>query len=230
MVKVGDVIENPVSGQHLIFRKTAQDTGGELLEVESLYTKPTPSRPPVHYHPRQEERFEVLSGEVHALIGGEERTLREGEVLMIAPSTPHTMWAEEAGTRVNWQTRPALETEAFFETVWGLAKDGKVNDKGVPNLLRVALIAQEYEQEYRLTSPPRIVQRVLFGSLAPVGKLLGYPARYPYPYGAPEQALRTEDESSQLVPGARIGGILVVSIVGLLVLFLIRWLRRQSST
>jgi hypothetical protein len=97
------------------------------------------------------------------------------------------MWSEEAGTRVKWQTRPALKTEAFFETVWGLAKDGKVNDEGVPNLLRVALIAREYEEEYCLVSPPRAVQRVLFAALAPVGRLLGYPARYPYPYGSPEK-------------------------------------------
>jgi quercetin dioxygenase-like cupin family protein len=187
VANVGDVIENLVSGQRLIFRKTAQVTGGELLEVESIYTKPSPSRPPVHYHPRQEERFEVLSGKLHTLIGGEERTLREGKILVIPPCVPHGMWSEEAGTRVKWQTRPALKTEAFFETVWGLAKDGKVNDEGVPNLLRVALIAREYEEEYCLVSPPRAVQRVLFAALAPVGRLLGYPARYPYPYGSPEK-------------------------------------------
>jgi mannose-6-phosphate isomerase-like protein (cupin superfamily) len=187
MAKVGDVLENPVSGQRLIFRKTAQDTGEELLEVESIYTKPSPSRPPVHYHPRQEEHFEVLSGDLHTLICGQERTLTEGEVLVIPPRIPHGMWAQKGGTRVNWQTRPALKTEAFFETLWGLAKDGKVNDEGVPNLLWVALIAREYEEEYCLVDSPRAVQRVLFGALAPVGRLLGYPARYPYPYGSPER-------------------------------------------
>lgn len=193
MAKLYDVIENPVSGQRLIFRKTAQDTGGEMLEVESIYTKPSPSRPPVHYHPRQEERFEVLSGELHTLISGEERTFTEGEILVIPPRIPHSMWAQEGGTRVNWRTCPALKTKAFFETVWGLAKDGKVDDEGVPNLLRVALIAREYEEEYRLVNPPRAVQRVLFGALATVGRLLGYPARYPYPYGSPERALRRAD-------------------------------------
>ena len=121
MVNAGDAIENPLSGQRLIFRKTAQDTGGELLEVESLYTKPTPSRPPVHYHPRQEERFEVLSGRLSVVVDGQERTLEEGEVLIIPPGAPHKMWAAEAGARVHWQTRPALRTEALFETRWGLA-------------------------------------------------------------------------------------------------------------
>ena len=173
MVKAGDAMENPVSGQHLVIKKTSQDTGGELLEVESVYTKPTPSRPPTHYHPRQEERFEVLAGKLDVLVDGQERTLEEGEVLIVPPGVPHGMWAAQAGVRANWQTRPALKTEAFFETVWGLAKDGKVNDKGVPNLLRVALIAVEYEQEYRLSSPPRPVERVLFGTLAAEGMLVG---------------------------------------------------------
>ncbi len=76
MVEAGDALENPVSGQHLIVRNTAQDTGGELLEVEAVYTKPTPSWPPVHYHPRQEERFEVLSGRLSVLMGGSERSKR----------------------------------------------------------------------------------------------------------------------------------------------------------
>ncbi len=72
MVRAADTFENPVSGQRLIFLKTARDTGGVLLEMEFVYTKPSPFHPPVHYHHNQEERFKVLSGEVNALIDGEE--------------------------------------------------------------------------------------------------------------------------------------------------------------
>jgi quercetin dioxygenase-like cupin family protein len=153
VVQAGDTFENPVSGQHLIFRKTAADTGGELLEVESIYTKPSPYRPPLHYHPRQEERFEVLSGELHTLIDGKERTLTEGEVLVIPPRIPHGMWSEEAGTRVNWQTRPALKTEAFFELVWGLARAAKENPADSPSADEVAAMMREYEGEFRLGRP-----------------------------------------------------------------------------
>jgi quercetin dioxygenase-like cupin family protein len=229
LVITGAVLENPVSGQRLIFRKTARDTGGELLEVEAVYAKPTPSRPPVHQHPRQEERFEVLSGRLNVLVGGRDRTLGEGEVLIVAPGVPHQMWAAEAGARVNWQTRPALKTEAFFETVWGLAKDGKVNDKGVPNLLRVALIAREYEDEFRLASPPWVLQRALFGLLAPVGRLIGYHARYPYPKGGPERAHGTVRECPSLASGATVVRVLSAAIVGVSLLYLIGWLRRQTK-
>lgn len=94
----------------------------------AIFTRPSASRPPVHYHPHQEERFEVLSGKLNALIDGRERTLRTG------------------GVHVNWQTRPALKTEAFFEMIWGLANDGKTNEKGAPNLLQMAVVTQEYEE------------------------------------------------------------------------------------
>lgn len=174
MALAGKVLENPVSGQRIVFRKTAGETGGDLLEVEAVYTKPTPSRPPLHYHPRQSERFEVLSGTLEVLVDGKRRALAEGEVLTVPPGTPHAMWSEESGTRVTWQTRPAMKTEAFFETLWGLARDGETNAKGAPNLLRMAVIAREFADEFRLASPPWPVQRALFAALAPAGRLLGY--------------------------------------------------------
>ena len=166
--------KTPVTGQRIIFRQTSEDTYGALLEVESVYTKPTPSRPPVHYHPGQEERFEVLAGELRVLIRGEEMALREGETLLIRPGTTHSMWAEAEGVRVNWQTRPALGTEAFFETISGLARHAKTGSKGTPNLLQAAVIAQAYADEFRLARPPWAVQRVLFAVLAPLGRLFGY--------------------------------------------------------
>lgn len=179
MARRDEVLDNPVTGQRIIFHRTSDDTDGALLEVESVYTKPSPSRPPNHYHPGQEERFEVLAGELRALIGGEERTLGEGETLLIPPGTPHTMWAEAEGVRVNWQTRPALDTETFFETISGLSRDAKTGEKGTPNLLQAAVIAQSYADEFRLARPPWLVQRLLFAVLAPLGRLLGYRASYP---------------------------------------------------
>ena len=179
MAKRGEVLENPVTGQRIILRRTSEDTAGELLEVESVYTKPSPSRPPAHYHPAQEEIFRVLAGELHVVINGRQRVLKEGETLVIVEGAGHQMWAEEAGVRVNWQTRPALETAAFFETVYGLAARGETNEKGTPHLLQAAVIARAYSDEFRLARPPWAVQRILFAVLAPVGRLLGYPTRIP---------------------------------------------------
>ena len=176
MAKRGEVLENPITGQRIIFRRTSGDTAGGLLEVESVYTTPSPSRPPTHYHPSQEEIFRVLAGELHVVAYGGHRVLKKGETLVIVEGSRHQMWAEEAGVRVNWQTRPALETAAFFETVFGLASEGKTDEKGVPNLLQSAVIARKYAGVFRLASPPWPIQKLLLAVLAPLGKLLGYRA------------------------------------------------------
>jgi mannose-6-phosphate isomerase-like protein (cupin superfamily) len=153
MAQQGDVLENPFTGQLLTFRLTAADTEGELLEVESSWAG-TGSEPPEHYHPHQEERFEVLEGELRARVADEERTLRAGDVLEVPAATPHTMWNPGPGrARAIWQTRPALKTESFFELVWGLARAAKDGADNRPSPDEVAAMMREYENEYHLGRP-----------------------------------------------------------------------------
>ena len=64
--------------------------------------------------------------------------------------------------RVIWQTRPAMRTETFFETIWGLARDGKVSEDRSPGLLQIAVLGSAYSDQFRLTSPPYGLQRILF--------------------------------------------------------------------
>ncbi len=48
-----------------------------------------------------------------------------------------------------------------------------------------------YQDVLILARPPRPVQTVLFGSLATMGKVLGYKADYPYPSARQAQAPAT---------------------------------------
>ena len=93
---------------------------------------------------------------------------------------PHDWWnagPEEALVRV--EIRPAARFEAMILNAFGLGQDGKVNRKGMPNLLQLAVFAREFDDVIRFTRPPRVVQRVLFAVLAPVARLLGYRGSYP---------------------------------------------------
>jgi hypothetical protein len=87
--------------------------------------------------------------------------------------------------------RPALRTETAFETLAGLARDGKTNKAGAPrNPLRLALILRHFEDEIYFVRPPLAVQRVILGALARVARLLGYRAEYPYPCARQSKASR----------------------------------------
>ena len=169
---------NHTDGGRLIFRKTGADTDGELLEMEARYP-PNSSRPPYHYHPYQEEHFEVLQGEFRTKIDGVEHIYRAGEEFSVPVNTPHWMHniSDEEG-RLLWQVRPAMKTQAFLETMWGLEADNESKPNSGPNILQLAVILREYSDEFRASSPPYPIQRILFAILAPIGRLLGYRAKY----------------------------------------------------
>lgn len=153
MAKPGDRLENPFTGQTLTFRRTAADTGGEVLEVESSWAGGG-QEPPEHHHPRQDEHFEVLEGELRARIADTERTVRAGESLDVPAGTPHAMWnAAPDPARALWQTRPALRTEGFFELVWGLAQAAADPGRPSPAPDEAAEMLREYEDEFRLGRP-----------------------------------------------------------------------------
>ena len=67
----------------------------------------------------------------------------------------------------------------MISTIFGMARDGKTDEKGRPNLLQAALLAREFDDVIRFVEPSRLVQKVLFGVLAPIARFLGYRASYP---------------------------------------------------
>ncbi len=188
MVTSGEVLTNPVTREKIIFHKTARDTAGELLRAD-LYLPPGGFVAAEHIHPLQEERFEVISGTLQGRVAGKEISSAPGETVIVPKGIPHVWWnSGNEELHVQVEVRPALRLENFFETFFGLAQDGKVNQKtGLPNLFQMALIMRAFRHELVLAQPPQPVQTVLFGLLAPVGRLLGYQPEHPYPRSRPTQ-------------------------------------------
>ena len=189
MGKAGDVLEHPVTGEKIVFRKTARDTSGALLQAD-LYLQPGAFVAAEHIHPQQEERFQVIAGTLRGRVAGKELASGPGEIVVVPKGTPHVWWnSGDNELHVLVEVRPALRLETFFETFFGLAQDGKVNPKtGLPNPFQLALVMRTYRNELVLARPPQLVQTLLFGALAPIGRLLGYKDEYPYPSSAPAKA------------------------------------------
>ena len=82
MARAGDVIDHPVTGEQIVFRKTARDTGGKELAME-FRVRPGGFVAGAHVHPEQEERFEILEGTVRFRIDGRE-ILDLAEALLVA--------------------------------------------------------------------------------------------------------------------------------------------------
>lgn len=193
MSKAGDFYENPVTGERAVIRLGTDESGGELL-VADLYIRPGGAVAGEHVHPIIEETFTVVSGRVGFRVNGREDVAEPGRRLRVPPGTAHDWWnAGEEEARVLVEIRPAARFEEAIMNTFGLARDGKTNGKGMPNLLQLALFAREFEDVLWFTSPPRAVQRLLFGILAPVARLLGYRGSYPeYLERGPSERIEAE--------------------------------------
>ncbi len=179
MLKAGEVYENPVTGERGVVRIGTDVTGGELLVVD-LYIQPGGAVMGEHLHPAMEERFTMLRGRVGFRLSGREAIAEPGVQLIAAPGTPHDWWnagPEEALVRI--EMRPAARFEAMIRNAFGLAQDGKVNKRGMPNPLQLAVFAGEFADVMQFTRPPRMVQKVLFGLLTLPARLFGYRGSYP---------------------------------------------------
>jgi glyoxylate utilization-related uncharacterized protein len=130
-------------------------------------------KPPPHFHPSQEESFEVLDGEIDVLLDGERRRLEKGDTLLVPAGTPHQMWAE-APARQRWETRPALKTERFFKTLWGMQQDAVLEGDPRKAKLQMALTMRHFRDVIRLTSPPAPA----IAALSVVARLRGLKPEY----------------------------------------------------
>ena len=76
-----------------------------------------------------------------------------------------------------------LKSEAFFETLYALAQEGKTGADGLPkNLLQKVVVGQALEPASYSATPPLWIQRPLFGLLAAIGRAFGYSGYYPAQY------------------------------------------------
>jgi quercetin dioxygenase-like cupin family protein len=174
MIRPGDKLENPVTGETLVFHRTSAETDGESVLVETV-VRPNGFVAAAHVHPFQTERFEVLEGALGLRVGDSELTARPGDVAVVPPGTPHRFWnAGASEARFLCEVRPALQFESLIETMFTLAAEGRTNGKGMPNPLRLAVIARAHFDTVRLPFPPAFLQRAALAVGAPLGRALGY--------------------------------------------------------
>jgi mannose-6-phosphate isomerase-like protein (cupin superfamily) len=178
MIRTGDSIENPVTGELLVFHQTSADTGGERVLFET-YVRPDGFVAAAHVHPKQEERFQVLAGSVGFRIGRERMVAEPGQRLVVPAGTAHKFWnAGDETARFLCEVRPALGFEELIETMFALAAAGRTNKRGMPGLLQLAVVANRHFDDVRLPFPPAWLQRLGLAVGAPLGRLLGYESTF----------------------------------------------------
>lgn len=169
----GDVWENAATGMRLEVEKSAASTNGASLAWLAAYAPFSPE-PPLHLHPAQDERFEVLGGSIRVRHMGEVHDVAAGATLRIGAREPHALWnPSPEPARLRWETRPALRTEAWMGMLLALAAAGYTDRAGVPGLLQMAVLLRAFRGEIRLARPATGAQACVFGPLALLGRMCG---------------------------------------------------------
>jgi quercetin dioxygenase-like cupin family protein len=178
MIKKGDAIVNIRTGQKMTFLETWAETNGTQLKIDCV-SPVTSEREKSHLHPYQENRFTILEGNLHFTINGKEQLAKAGDIISIPKNVPHRFYnSGDADAHYVQEFFPALKIDRLFETFFVLARDGKLNKGGTPNILRTALILLNFEKEIRLAQPNWMLQKGVFMLLAPIARLMGYKAEH----------------------------------------------------
>ncbi|HMC96163.1 MAG TPA: cupin domain-containing protein [Flavobacteriales bacterium] len=178
MITQGTRIINARTGQVMTFLQTGAGRRGELLRIDCI-SPPSSMREPEHIHPLQENKFEIISGSCTFSIDGKEQLAKAGDTVTIPPRTRHFFWnAGNEDAHYIQEFRPAGTIAGFFDTFFALSRDGKLNEKGIPNFFHASVIMLKHKDDIRVISPPWPIQLITYVLLAPIGRLMGHQASY----------------------------------------------------
>ncbi len=157
--------EDPLFKQRYGFSQS-----GDTLRVE-IWTDPGGGVLAEHVHPVLEERFEILEGEITVTLDGQSKRLGPGDRAVVAPGVRHSF--ENTGGRpahLVAEAEPAQNLRESIEEGARLTRTERFSEGGSPKsfraLVEAAALAERYRETVVLTSPPCMLQRVLFPPLA----------------------------------------------------------------
>jgi quercetin dioxygenase-like cupin family protein len=164
------VLHHPGTGETIRVLESTDD----VFRME-LTIAPRGEVAAAHLHPYQEQTFEVLAGKLAVTTHGGARILEANDKLVLAPGAGHSQGNPFDEPVVAIETyRPARRMHEFFEVFFAMGAKGMTNTKGVPSLMYVVAIFDEFSQSIR---PGRLVDRVVVRLLAPLARVLGYRRR-----------------------------------------------------
>ncbi|MFN8151758.1 MAG: cupin domain-containing protein [Solirubrobacterales bacterium] len=170
--------DNPVTGERVVALTDPSEHPDEVL-VAQMTVRPGGRVAAAHHHPTLTERFLVLSGEVGFLLDGAELVLGAGEHAVVEPNVVHDWWqVGDEPADVIVEVTPGVRFKEMITTIFGLARDGKTNAKGVPSPPQLAVIGSEFSDVIVFETPPAIVQKLTIAPLAAIGRMRGLQPSY----------------------------------------------------
>jgi mannose-6-phosphate isomerase-like protein (cupin superfamily) len=160
-----EFVDDPLFRQRYLFSRD-----GDVLRID-IRTEPGGGVLAEHVHPRLEERYHLLTGEVTFRVDGKPVVAGPGAQLVVPAGVRHSFRNTGTDTaHLEVEADPALQLRESIEEGASLARTERFTAAGRPRSLRAliegAALARRYRDTVVLSSPPPVVQRMLFPLLA----------------------------------------------------------------
>lgn len=141
-------IENPIVKDKVTFLETSTETNGAYTHI--LIELAPSGGAQLHYHDDLEEEFEALKGELTLVADGQTIVLQPSEKFLVKTHVVHAFY-NRTNAPIQFKTRitpNARKFEQFLQIMYGLARAGKTNSKGIPtnfwDIAAVGTLSQTY--------------------------------------------------------------------------------------
>lgn len=154
-----------------------------------------------HIHPETDEIFTVNRGRVMVMINGQEHYATDGQSITVPKGASHFFRNASFGeTHLTVTFVNAQQHLRFFLNLarWTSECPDYFKLDGSVKLLPIALGLNAFRDHLYIAGPPVVVQKLLFATLAPIARMMGY--RLAVPPRADTAHLAMEDQGS-LVTG-----------------------------
>jgi mannose-6-phosphate isomerase-like protein (cupin superfamily) len=176
---------DPRTSSRIVFRKTGEETNGDLLQFES-YRQSSRLDSVLHVHPRQEEKIHVISGAIAFAMDGITLPLSAGHTIVVPPGKAHAWQTITADNHhVVTELRPALHFEEILQTVTVASAPKPAREVLSPSRtsseaadwFRIVATLSSFPDEYYTTQFPIPLQRLVLGTLGPILRHLLHASR-----------------------------------------------------
>jgi len=158
------------TGERLTLRRIKTDNGVEELRL----TGSLPAHrqgPPLHVHFEEDERGEVVSGTVSALVDSTLLVIKAGESGHFPKGIAHRWWNDgDEELMLRGVVTPAVDLDRYLPALFDVLNAGPPNR---PPIFYMAHVIYRHRKTLLALVVPRAVQRILFPIVVLLGTVLG---------------------------------------------------------
>jgi quercetin dioxygenase-like cupin family protein len=156
--------------------ETSAMTNGARVRTRFLFAAGGERVAP-HLHPKQEETYEVISGNLIYLLNRTKHVAPAGTTVHLPRGVAHQHFSEGPEDTVAIQTMtPGLDFDCVLETIFGLGAEGRLN--GLSYIVQGLVMIRKMKAPFALAIFPLWFQEMLAWMVTPLAYRLGYRAVY----------------------------------------------------